>query len=319
MVLCPYVFLLTSPNPPVLHLQPTEVASTHWVPLRVLVEPAFRTSVRCDIFDRLARRSERGTAPAANGGLLGLGLPSLDLNLGEMMRYVWRAGLGQMEFTGIRLRPSMSYFSTFGADYWTPPSMLNGSTNGPGGDNLVLWGLTLGVVEDLLDMLPLPSPNGSGAGVGGLFNWPTFTAWDVRLAVNLMGRGLRRRNLALARNESVAAAMLKDAFARERQQQQQDTAMDGSMVHVPRGADGDGAGAAESAILVERPHQEEGPLSEPRRHELQARGERQRISSFNTLMQGYGEVLRHAIWVTMAGRALVAAAVITAAAYRRRR
>lgn len=298
MVLCPYVFLLTSPHPPVLHLQPTEVASTHWVPLRVLVEPAFRTSVRCDIFDRLARPSERGPA-AANGGLFGL---DLDLGLGEMLRYVWRACLGQMEFTGIRLRPSTSYFSAFGPDYWTPSSMLDGR-----GDSLVLWGLTLGIVEDFLDMLPLPPPNGNGNGdgaVGGLFNWPTFTAWDVRLVVNLMSRRLRRRNLALARKESVAAAMLKEAFARERQPM---------AVHVrPEEETGECEGEGEG---------EEGPppLSEARQHELKARGERLRISSFNTLMQGYDEVLRRAIWVTMAGRTLVAAAVVTAVAYRARR
>ena len=149
---------------------------------------------------------------------------------------------------------------------------------------------------------PPPPPNGNG--IGGLFNWPTFTAWDVRLVVNLMSRRLRRRNLALARKESVAAAMLKEAFARERQP------MDVSMVHVHREGKDEGEDEDED---------EEG-LSEARRNELKARRERLRISSFNTLMQGYDEVLRRAIWVTMAGRTLVAAAVVvTAVAHRARR
>ena len=59
MVLCPYIYLLTSPFYPSQRLQPTEVASSHWVPLRALLSPALRTHEYADVSARLAK-SELG-------------------------------------------------------------------------------------------------------------------------------------------------------------------------------------------------------------------------------------------------------------------
>lgn len=43
MVLCPFVFLYMTPGREEMEMQPAEVASVHWVPLRVLLSPASRT------------------------------------------------------------------------------------------------------------------------------------------------------------------------------------------------------------------------------------------------------------------------------------
>ncbi|KAF8245765.1 hypothetical protein K440DRAFT_645594 [Wilcoxina mikolae CBS 423.85] len=243
MVLCPFVFLLTSPNPPALYLQPTEVASAHWVPLRLLLIPEFRTVETCDVADRLAGRGS---------GVLGLLV-------------------------------SLSVFSTFGKDFLAPAEA------GKFESSLVLWGLTLGIVEDFIDMLP---PIG---GALGLWNWPTFTAWDVR------------RNFEIAKKESVEAAMLKDELCGR-------NSMEESIVDIRNIHEDEGEDIGESAVLV-RPR----AMSEPRRLEVKVRGERERISSFNTLIDGYYDIVRRAVWITMAGRAVVGTAVVGALIWRARK
>jgi len=276
MVLCPFMFLLTSPNPPTLHLQPTEVASAHWVPLRLLLTPAFRTVETCDVADRLALRGRRSSV------------------LDQLVRYVLRLSVGEMEFTAIRLWPSISVFSTFGKDFLAPAEA--GKFESP----LVLWGLTLGVVEDFIDMLP---PIG---GALGLWNWPTFTAWDVRFVVKLMTRNLRRRNLEIAKKESMAVAMLKDDL-RERK------VMEESVVDVQNIYEDESVDVGASAVLI-RPR----AMSEPRKLEVKIRGERERISSFNTLIDGYYDIVRTAVWVTLVGRAVVGTAIVGALIWRAR-
>ncbi|TKA72037.1 hypothetical protein B0A49_03366 [Cryomyces minteri] len=89
MVLCPYVFLITQPSLPPLRLQPTEVASTHWVSLRALLSPSQRTFAYEDVSSRLAKQ-EKG-----------------------WRKDVMRVMLGKMQFAAIRLIPSeSSYCST---------------------------------------------------------------------------------------------------------------------------------------------------------------------------------------------------------------
>ncbi|KAL7276044.1 hypothetical protein RUND412_000988 [Rhizina undulata] len=181
MVLCPFIFLHISPSAPALTLQPTEVASAHWVPLRALLSPTFRTVEKCDVSDRLARQ--------ATGAL------------GRLVRYVLRISLGQMEFAAIRLWPSLSVFSNFGRDF------LQGAEEAVRGRSsrdtpLLLWGLSLGVLVDFLEEMP----NGDATRV---WKYPTFTVQDVRFVVWAMTKSLRERNVKLAKKGSVASEVLE--------------------------------------------------------------------------------------------------------------
>jgi hypothetical protein len=252
MVLCPFVFLLTSPAAPALHLQPSEVASAHWVPLSILIDPAFRTVTTCDVSDRLARRG------------------------GTVVRHALRLSLGRMEFAAIRLWPSSSVFSAFGKDFLA------------GDRDLELWGLTLGVLEDLLDMLP---PVG---GALELWKWPTFTAPDVRLVVGLMSKGLRERNFEVAKTMSTGAAMQMHQLAEQRVKGLEESVVD--------------LGASETSD--EERHGEVGESTVLIRPAEDTVAERERISSVNTLLEGYFDVVRKAVWITLFGRAVVGTVVV---------
>ncbi|KAL4868243.1 hypothetical protein BDV12DRAFT_170020 [Aspergillus spectabilis] len=176
MVLCPYVFLLTGCDSPILALQPDEVASTHWVSLNVLLSPSSRTVEHVDMTQRLA----------TTGGL--------------MARLASRTMMGYMQFSAIRLSPTETLqcginlkrsleatqtttwlqrfksllFKSQQTSNQTPP--------------LLLWGLTLGILADFLDMLP---PHTAVR----LWKYPNFTAPDLRLIVNLLTYQLRKRNM----------------------------------------------------------------------------------------------------------------------------
>lgn len=183
MVLCPYVFLLTNPHIAPLRLQPTEVASTHWVPLSALLSADQRTISYEDVSNRLANQ-ETG-----------------------VKRWMLRAMLGQMEFAAIRLLPAESLYSTNspaetkdrGSELATFYSARNPVTKlldrhrkplpAPQYQPLLLWGLTLGVMADFLDMLP---PHNALE----LWSYPTFTPWDVRLAIWAMSYKFKQRKLA---------------------------------------------------------------------------------------------------------------------------
>ena len=267
MVLCPFVFLLTDAAPPALHLQPTEVASAHWVPLRLLLDPALRTTEACDVGDRLARRA------------------------GHALSAVLRVALGRMQYSAVRLWPSMSVYSPFGADFMAPVVARKWAAP------LVLWGLTLGVVEDFVDMLP---PVGEAL---RLWRWPTFSAPDVRFVVALMARGLKQRNMERAMRQSVAAAMLADDVARNRraecsaEDQRELDELDKSLEEM-----------GQSGVLVRSEKAGDGILAE-----------RERVSCVNTLLEGYYDVVRMAVWVTMAGRVLVGATLVGGLVWRSKR
>ena len=87
MVLCPFVFVLTDPESPSLIPQPTEVAATHWVPLRALLSPSLRTHEHVDVSSRLGRKP------------------------GPLTKILTRLLLGKMVFSAIRLIPSESVFA----------------------------------------------------------------------------------------------------------------------------------------------------------------------------------------------------------------
>ncbi|KAG9681023.1 L-lactate dehydrogenase, partial [Aureobasidium melanogenum] len=164
MVLCPYVFLVTRHDLPPLRLQPTEVASTHWVSVRSLLDPGQRTVHTEDVSNRLANQ-ETGIKKWALAGML-----------------------GKMEFSAIQLLPAESLYChespTDDSNHHkiTPPRniirrLLNLAQSPvlpppPQHRPLILWGLTLGVVADFLDLLP---PHNALE----LWTYPTFTMPDI--------------------------------------------------------------------------------------------------------------------------------------------
>ncbi|KAK5109217.1 hypothetical protein LTR62_007199 [Meristemomyces frigidus] len=190
MVLCPYVFLLTTHSVPPLKLQPTEVAATHWVPLRSLAAPQQRTVAFEDVSSRLANQ-ETG-----------------------VKRWMLSLTLGKMMFAAISLLPTESLHSaetpapdaiklqdnrhaqptwrsraTAIASRLYRSDVFNQFPVQPKEGPLLLWGLTLGVISDFLDLIP---PHNALT----LWTYPTFTPLDVRLVVSLMTYRFKDRKRA---------------------------------------------------------------------------------------------------------------------------
>lgn len=223
MVLCPYVFLLTTHDVPPLRLQPTEVASTHWVPLRSLQAESQRTVAFEDVSSRLANQ-ETG-----------------------VRKWMLSMLLGKMIFAAIELLPSESLYSVetpapdaiqlqdnrmARATWSTSVSSLvsrlyRADIFGqfpakPKEAQLLLWGLTLGVVSDFLDLVP---PHNALT----LWTYPTFTPLDVRFVIWLLTyRFKERKRIELQSGSSI---FHKPAFG------------------------GVSESLASSAVLVERPNE----------------------------------------------------------------
>lgn len=167
---------MTGKNAPPVQPQPTEVASAHWVSLRALLSPNLRTREYVDTASRMAKQG------------------------GPVAQYLLRAIVGKMVFSAIQLAPSESIHATSIADF-LPSNGENpyyelaaGSLNMTPNTHtlshqqpLLLWGLTLGVLADFLEMLP---PYNAVE----LWRYPTFTPPDLRLFVYLFTRSLRRNN-----------------------------------------------------------------------------------------------------------------------------
>lgn len=188
MVLCPYVFLVTEHSTPPLKLQPTEVAATHWVPLRSILSPSQRTVVFEDVSSRLANQ-ETG-----------------------VKKWMLSLVLGKMMFAAIHLAPTETVhsFETPAApllqdNRFSPATTASkiealvmrllrfdpfNQTYTPAPEHpLLLWGLTLGVVADFLDLLP---PHNALT----LWTYPTFTPIDVRAAIWLLTYRFKDRKRA---------------------------------------------------------------------------------------------------------------------------
>ncbi|KAI9716572.1 MAG: hypothetical protein M1812_005303 [Candelaria pacifica] len=190
MILCPYIFLLTSHAIPPLKLQPSEVGSTHWVSLRALLSPSLRTYEHADVSDRLARQGD------------------------HLARFFLRLMLGQMRFAAIRLLPSESIYCS-SAPAFLPNDSSKTTLQTPSSNEsilskakqalqtwwlsdhagsanldrpLLLWGLTLGILADFLDLLPQYQAL-------RFWSYPTFTPLDVRFWVWICSFTFRRRKL----------------------------------------------------------------------------------------------------------------------------
>ena len=183
MVLCPYIFLITSRNVPTTQPQPTEVASTHWVSLRALLSSNLRTLEYVDISSRMAKQG------------------------GPVAQILLRTMMGKMMFSAVNLLPSESVYassingfipgespSKTETSRWAKMYGVTDSSKHTQSKQslafqqpILLWGLTLGVLADFLDMLP---PYNAVA----LWRYPTFTTLDLRLLVWLFTRSLRKGN-----------------------------------------------------------------------------------------------------------------------------
>ena len=176
MVLCSFVYLMLRHDIPPLLLQPTEVHSTHWVPIRRLLSPALRTYERCDVSDRLQQQR------------------------GPIVKSLICAATGDFVFGATQLMPSESLFCSSSRDF-IPKSVtdrnaisyaariLNLRKRPNGGQRpLILWGLTLGVVCDLLEQV-------DAQGTQMLWSWPTFSHWDIRAIVHIITVKIRARKL----------------------------------------------------------------------------------------------------------------------------
>jgi hypothetical protein len=177
MVLCPYIFFMTGTTIPPLALQPTEVAAAHWVPLRALLSPSLRTFEYVDVSARYSRQG------------------------GSALRVLLRMLLGKMRFSAIQLIPSESHFSSFTHDFISGDIKQASSlisklaqaefgfpmSSSPANQRLLLWGLTLGVMADFLDMLP---PYNASK----LWIYPNFTTPDLRAIIYLLTLRLRKNN-----------------------------------------------------------------------------------------------------------------------------
>jgi 8-oxo-dGTP pyrophosphatase MutT (NUDIX family) len=175
MVLCPFIFILTERITPPLQPQPTEVAAIHWIPLRALLSPNMRTRELVDISSRFARQG------------------------GPIIRKVFRVLVGKMMFSAVKLIPSESLYASSVPGFipeGNESAFFSGLATGAFGipssttcsqPPLILWGLTLGVLADFLDMLP---PHNAVK----LWKYPTFTVLDLRIFVYLFTRSLRKNN-----------------------------------------------------------------------------------------------------------------------------
>lgn len=152
MVLSPYVFVQTSPFSPLPDLQPSEVASAHWIPLSLLYTPKPKwgtTSV--DISSRLAPKS-------------------------PLVRWVLRALVGKMDFKCILLPNDPVAVAEYDENDDDHVHLLADSA-AVGGEKagsyiaraeqgsirpeLRLWGLTLGMTLDLLSHMTTFSSSSS--------------------------------------------------------------------------------------------------------------------------------------------------------------
>lgn len=179
MVLSPFVYLITDSKTATLTLQPNEIASAHWVPLRALLTQSLWTYEKADTSDRYAKR----------GGVL--------------IKYAMRALLGHMLFGAIKLAPSESLYSSMVSGFLPETStgmlsqvalnisssFLGHNTPAAGPDKpLLLWGLTHGIIIDFLRLMP-------ESDVLQSWRWPTFSAPDIRIAVWLASVRFRRQKL----------------------------------------------------------------------------------------------------------------------------
>lgn len=313
MVLCPYVYVMTSAEPPALRLQPSEVASAHWVSVRALLSPGQRTFWHEDISNRLARQ-EFG-----------------------LKRAFLRVTLGKMIFAAVRLIPSQSCFastipgfvpddvvvdtsastssssSSSGSSWRSMPlaRLLPAAETSPATETpLLLWGLTLGIMADFLDLLP---PHNSVR----LWTYPTFTSPDVRFILWALSYRFRSRK---------AKEVLAVLDTPEPVPKPIEGADKGGVTAIEEGLEAMGTRNDESVVIVQP---EEGDADTTPESGISGLGveryysrlgrKRTRSSAIGVLLDGYYDLVRKAVAVASVGRVSVVVAAVAWACVRLRK
>ena len=255
-----------------MRLQPTEVASTHWVPLRALLSAEQRTVSYEDVSNRLASQ-ETG-----------------------VKRWMLRAMLGQMEFAAIRLLPSESLHCTESpAEETNQRSNVNSVIRkvqnrsgklapAPQYQPLLLWGLTLGVMADFLDMLP-PS------NALEMWTYPTFTPWDVRFAIWAMSYKFKKQKIREFRSGQANGPAVCAV------EERLDDVEQPRKMHSSRYLYRNCAMSDSQTLDMDKPDEVGMPGLGS------GRGQKRNASSaVGTLLEGYYEILRKAVAVALIGR-----------------
>ncbi|TKX26158.1 NUDIX domain-containing protein 3 [Elsinoe australis] len=266
MVLCPYIFVITGQSGR-LRMQPTEVASCHWVPLAALLDGRNRTVVKEDVGNRFANQ-ETG-----------------------VKKWILGMTIGKMEFSAVRLWPGESVkcaespaVEAEDGTSWVRRfrNVLPGAVKHESEPPLLLWGLTLGVMADFLDLLP---PHNSLS----LWSYPTFTPWDVRFAIWAMSWRFKGR---------------KTAEVQQIQQSRVPTIEVGLDAVVPPSDDKLREGGIHGLST--------GLDSSTERTQLKS-------SAVSTMLEGYYDIVRRAVAVALLGRTSVLVAVLAWILIRHRR
>lgn len=197
MVLCTFIFLLLRFDTGPLNLQPSEVHSAHWVSLRALMSPQLNTYISTDVSGRFDRP----------GGLFTQGLA--------------RLLFGQMLVKAIDLVPTESVYCSSSPVFLPPDQNTSISSfvkvphwlsNSKGwqrpSQQLMLWGLTLGVMSDFLRAHP-------SCDVSNLWAWPTLSPVDHQFFIWLSTYSYRKQKIhdlesktVMTDNDSKKAASL---------------------------------------------------------------------------------------------------------------
>lgn len=298
MVLCPYIYLLTTHATPPLRLQPTEVASTHWVPISSLLSPSNRTVAFEDVSSRLAH-SETGVTKWMLSLILGKMLfAAINLTPSESLHSSQSPGVLENRYTqSSRSSRLERYFGAAVRGDW-----FHQYPDPPRETPLTLWGLTLGVVSDFLDAFP---PHTALE----MWTYPTFTPLDVRFAVWLLTWRFKARKRA----ELQAGTMGKVDDGATSQKSSQHSREQASY-----------GGSSESVVLVHRPGEGANRPDETGLHGLGTGSpDSNRRSAVSTMLEGfvfeslrfeallpritdrarYYDIVRSAVGVALVGRA----------------
>lgn len=188
LVLCPYLFLLTTHDVPPLKLQPTEVAATHWVPIRSLQAKECRTVAFEDVSSRLANQ-ETGVRKWMLSLILGkMMFAAISLLPTESLHSAETPALESLQDNRHSLPTWTSRIQDLATRFYRS-DLFGQYPPLPPEAPLLLWGLTLGVMSDFLDLMP---PHNALE----LWMYPNFTPLDVRFVVWLMTYRFKARKRA---------------------------------------------------------------------------------------------------------------------------
>ncbi|RHZ60972.1 hypothetical protein Glove_350g46 [Diversispora epigaea] len=181
MVLCPFVFIQLTRESPKIEISGSEVASTHWIPISVFFDPKLSQKfnpISIDLSPRLAPQS--WILQNVLKTLIGrmhfhcIDLPQSNLTTTGSLETSSSDGLLIIESTTtVELDPKKKISSSSSPPPPPPPPEFHNTT-------LRLWGLTLQMTSDLMDMMYRPDeepPRRLDA------SRPKFDYWDVNFFI----------------------------------------------------------------------------------------------------------------------------------------